>query len=126
MVAVVDGPAEKQDWKLYAGRDYRLRFPVTNPDGTPFVFEPNTKFFWWFGTDKANPKVEKTSDADDIVLENSNQVVVTIKNIDTKTIQPTSSVRIYNHELEMIDPDGNKSTLAVGTVQVFSTFGNTP
>jgi len=35
------------------------------------------------------------------------EVQVRIKNADTKMLKPSSASRVYMHELEIVDPDGN-------------------
>jgi hypothetical protein len=123
MAALLQGPATRQDFDLYAGRDYVLLIPtVNNTDGSPYVFEADTRVYWWLGLDKTNPMVEKIStDPTQITIAGST-VTVKIKHLDTTALKPSSSSRTYMHELEIVDANGNKFSACVGTPTVISTF----
>jgi hypothetical protein len=123
MAALLSGPATRQDFDLYAGRDYVLEIPtVNNEDGSPYVFEVDTKVYWWLGLNKNNPLVEKMSTDPNQIAISGNTVIVRVKHDDTTALKPSSASRIYKHELEIIDPNGNKFSACVGTPNVISTF----
>jgi hypothetical protein len=127
MAALLKGPATRQDFDLYAGRDYVLSIPtVNNEDGSPYVFEPDTTVYWWLGLDKNNPMVAKISSDPAQITITGNTVFVRIKNSDTTELKASSSNRVYMHELEIIDPDNNKFTACIGTPTVINVFDQTP
>jgi hypothetical protein len=53
------------------------------------------------------------------------EVQVRIQHADTAQLKPSASGRVYMHELEIVDPSGNKFSALVGTPTVFSTFDQT-
>jgi hypothetical protein len=116
------GSAARQDFDLYAGRDVTLSFPVVDAAGGPYVFENTTRVSWWLGLDKASPLVSKSSSVAGEITIVGSEVQVRIYHADTSTLKASSESRVYKHELEIVDPNGNKFSACIGTPTVFSTF----
>jgi hypothetical protein len=105
-----------------AGSSDRAESPIRHNPSRPYAFEAQTAVNWRLGLSKIDPLVSKTSlVAGEITIVGS-EVQVRIRNTDTKALRPSSSSRVYMHELEIIDPDGNKFSACIGTPTVFSTF----
>jgi len=125
MTITLKSPATKQDIELRGNRDVLINVPITNTDGTPYLFLADKVVNWYMGSDKKNPIITRTSSASGPtaiqVVAVESRVVIPVLAVDTRG-RPRG--RFY-HEVELVDTSGRKVTVTEGVVTLLVTFDDT-
>src|SRR4051812_49067873 len=104
-MAVVRGPATKQDVEVRAGRDLFLNVNIRGTDGKPYTELSGKTAVWSYGIKKNTPLLTRRSDdaqhAIQVIPEEF-RVVVPIRAADTLGKLPSSPSLVYWHEVMLI------------------------
>lgn len=107
------------DFTLYAGDDKLLTVTVTDGEGEPVDLTGAQKIRWQLGKGPGKtPIVEKALGQGIEVTDGPGGIfTVTLDSADTEALKGS-----YYHEAEVIDEDGNVSTVLTGTVTIEATL----
>lgn len=114
-------PAIGQDIIHYAGDTATITIPVLNASGAPVDLSGGATARWWMGknvsatgTDVYLKKGIGTGLTIGRVETDTWELVITINPADTDLIASHIKAGTYYHECEVVDADGNISTVTIG------------
>jgi len=126
-------PATDQSVEIWAGDSFTIRIPILDANGAKVDLASAQSAKWWMGKSAKAIGTDvylKKALTSGVVLDNETDawvMVITLNPADTETgVGSNPKPGTYYHEAEIIDADGNISTVTTGQFTIHPTIVRNP